>query len=383
MPLLPTNVTRSHDSLCALLALANICGLRPAVVARLVERFGSAPAVFAAPKAELDRLGIGEKTRAAILCRQPLVAAQRELDRCRRLGVTALAWDDSRYPDLLRQIAGPPPVLFVRGSLELLRQPAVAVVGCRTASSYGLRVAHRYGRELAEAGCVVTSGLALGIDGAAHEGCLAGKGAPVAVLACGVDLPYPRLHRRLYEQILDQGAVVSEYLPGTPPARFRFPARNRIISGLSLGVVVVEAGRRSGALITARFALDQGREVFAVPGQVDAPSSQGCHRLVQEGAKLAATVTDILEELPNWAWEGGKTVAAAKSADRPENPAPALAGEAQIVYSCLDVYPQDIDTLIQRTGLSAGRVAELLVVLELDGLIESLPGNQYRVRTHG
>ncbi len=324
-------------------------------------------------------MGIGDKACAAILSRRSLAAARRDLDRCRRLGVAAVGWDDSRYPGLLRQIADPPPVLFVRGDPALLCRPAVAVVGCRAASPYGLQVARRYGRELAGAGLVVVSGLALGIDGAAHEGCLAGNGVPVAVLACGVDVPYPRLHRRLYDRVAAQGAVVSEYPPGTPPARFRFPARNRIVSGLSLGVVVVEAGRRSGALITARFALDQGREVFAVPGRVDAPTSEGCHRLVQEGAKLAATVADILDELPAWAWDGPPPAAAGRA----ENAAAALAGDGQIVYSCLHAYPQDIDTIIQRTGLPAARVAELLVLLDLDGLVESLPGNQYRKRTHG
>jgi len=364
------------------LALSLTPGLGLTGAHRLLARFGSPKAVFAASEDELRAAGdLRRAARQGILRRVAFDSAMRELARCRRRGVHVLPLTDPRYPALLREIADPPLVLFVLGEPEVLQRPALAVVGSRAASPYGRQVAEQYGGALAGVGLVVVSGMALGIDGAAHRGCLGAGGTTVAVLGCGVDVVYPYQHRNLYRQIASTGVLVSEYPLGTRPEGFRFPARNRIISGLSLGVLVVEAAARSGAMITVEFALEQGREVFAIPGRIDSPKSAGTHRIVQQGGKLVTCIEDILEELPRWAVAPG-------AAEGPEAPAgekatSTLAGDGQIVYSCLDVYPRDIDTIIRAAGLPAARVAELLLLLELDGLVESLPGNLYRNHTDG
>jgi DNA processing protein len=262
--------------------------------------------------------------------------------------------------------------LYVQGNCACLQKPAVAIIGSRAASSYGKRISAQLAHELARAGIVVVSGLAAGIDGHAHKGCLEDGGETVAVLGCGVDVVYPRVHAGLYRQVSGQGVLVSEYPLGTPPDGFRFPARNRIISGLSLGVIVVEATRKSGSLITARLALDQGREVFAVPGRIDSKKSEGTHWLIQQGAHLVQTVRDVLEELElavSLHVVDPDPVAGTVSDD--------LSGQEKQLYSCIGVYPTDIDALSVQSGLSPGTLHDLLLRLELKGCIRQLPGQQY------
>jgi DNA processing protein len=271
---------------------------------------------------------------------------------------------DPEYPAALRAIADPPQTLYVRGKLVEADRTAVAVVGSRRASPYGVAVAEWLGRELARNGVTVVSGLARGIDAAAHRGALQGGGRTIAVLGCGVDIIYPPEHGRLVAQITGAGAVLSEYPPGTPPLKHQFPRRNRLISGLALGVVVVEGREDSGALITADCALDQGREVFAVPGPVFAQTSVLPHRLLQQGAKLATTVEDILEEL--------------HLPMRPVlTPSVALIGAQAAVYAQLTLDPQHIDVVALRSGLPIAEVARTIVALELQGMVRALAGQRY------
>lgn len=283
--------------------------------------------------------------------------------------VQMLTPQDPAYPTALRTIADPPQTLYVRGTLREEDRKAVAVVGARRASPYGVAVGEWLGRELARCGVTVISGLARGIDAAAHRGALVGGGRTIAALGCGVDVVYPSEHWRLMAQIIEAGAVISEFPEGVPPLAHHFPQRNRLISGLSLGVVVVEGRERSGALLTADCALQQGREVFAVPGSIFAETSHLPHRLIQQGAKLVATVDDILEELR-----------LPKSPTHAATSAIALEGTDAALYAQLTLDPQHMDALALRCKLSVAEVARVLLGLELRGLVRALPGQRY-VRT--
>ncbi|MEW6429045.1 MAG: DNA-processing protein DprA [Thermodesulfobacteriota bacterium] len=361
----------------AWLALALTPGLGHAGCRRLLQRFGSARAVFSASEKELAEVaGVRRPVREEIKDGRGLRAAEEEADRCRRAGIAIVTMADERYPDLLRHSPDVPLVLFVKGDSGLLAGDCLAVVGARAASVYGLEVAEKYAAMLARAGLTVVSGMAMGIDAAAHRGCLTAGGRTIAVLGCGLDIVYPGQNRELYRRIGESGALVSEYPLGTKPDAFRFPARNRIISGLSLGVLVVEAAKRSGSLITAELALEQGREVFAIPGRVDSPKSAGTHRIVQQGGKLVQCLDDILEELPPRLRPGQ----AAGDAPASVGPVPLDAAQ-QRVYDCLDVYPVAVDEIIRNSGFSAARVGDILLHLEMAGLVCAQPGQQYRKST--
>ncbi|MDT8334860.1 MAG: DNA-processing protein DprA, partial [Desulfurivibrionaceae bacterium] len=261
----------------------------------LVDHFGSPAAVLQASPQDLQKVPgrIGKKGCAAIGRRETRLAAKKELHRAAAAGIEIICRDSDDFPAWLLNIPDPPLLLYVKGRTAALNSPGIGIVGSRAASSYGLKMAADLARQLARQGLTVISGLALGIDAAAHRGALAADGKTVAVLGCGLDIIYPAQNRELFAAIPAHGAIVSEYPLGTKPDSFRFPARNRIISGLGLGVVVVEAAQRSGSLITAGHALDQGREVFAVPGRADSVKSTGTHRLLQAGAKLVLGINDI------------------------------------------------------------------------------------------
>lgn len=361
------------------LALAMTPGLGPVGIRRLCDAFGSVAELFAANREELVACGCQRReTLDALVGRRNelLAEAGAELARVEQAGMILLGQDDPRYPRLLLEIPDPPPVLYAQGEVGLFNQPGVAMVGARSATSYGLRVAERLSSELARQGLVIISGFALGIDSAAHRGALtAGAATTIAVMGCGLDVGYPAHNRVLRDQILASGGVlVSECPLGAQPEPFRFPARNRIVSGLSLGVVVVEAAKRSGTLITARQALEQGREVFAVPGRIDSAKSEGCHRLVQEGAKLVHCARDVLEEL-------GLVVVGAPAPPQggyAPSAVDGLSDEEQRVLACLEVYPRSVEEIILAVGLSAQRTSELLLHLEMAGLADSLPGGQYQ-----
>ncbi|MDR9501377.1 MAG: DNA-processing protein DprA [Desulfurivibrionaceae bacterium] len=355
------------------LSLTLIPGLGNVLMARLLAVYGEPAAVLEASARDLYQVpGIGKKLVQGIDAPALRRAADRELQKADQEQVTILTFNDPRYPELLRHIYSPPLLLYVQGDVELLATTCVAMVGSRAATVYGKRIAADMAQRLAASDVTVVSGVALGIDAAAHAGALAG-GKTIGVLGCGLDVVYPRQHRQLYQEIAGQGALVSEYPFGTIPEAFRFPSRNRIISGVSQGVVVVEAAHQSGSLITARLALEQGRDVFAIPGRIDSMKSCGVHRLLQEGATLVQSVDDIFQEL------GLRGEPEARE-DRPDKKrsGTALTPEEERLYGWLDVYPQNIDELIQNSHMAPDKVAELLLLLELKGLIESLSGNHYQ-----
>jgi DNA processing protein len=281
-----------------------------------------------------------------------------------------LTWDDPAYPRTLLEIEEAPPALFYLGRRELLNQPALAIVGSRNATPQGRDDAQAFARAIAAAGVTIVSGLALGIDTAAHEGALREAGGTIAVVGTGLDRVYPAANRKLAHAIAEHGGLLSEFAPGTPALKYHFPRRNRLISGLSRGVLVVEANLSSGSLITARLAGEQGREVMAVPGSIHSPLSRGCHKLIREGAKLVETVQDVLAELKIAA----PAVAATASSTVP-------AGSAtQAVVDALGGAPANLDRLIARTGMSAQDVAAQLTALEIAGQVAALPGGQWQRR---
>lgn len=337
---------------------------------RLLAAFGPAPAVFAA----------GRSAIAAVI---GSAAASRLLDSDTQVALdAALAWrqggsdrhivvlGDDDYPEALLEIADPPTLLYVRGNLDLLKRPALAIVGSRNATPAGERTAEQFAAALAGAGLTIVSGLALGIDGAAHRGALAAGGATLAFIGTGIDRVYPARNHALASAIAEQGAIVSEYPLATPPLPANFPRRNRLIAGIARGVLVVEAAVESGSLITARLAGEQGREVFAIPGSIHSPQARGCHQLLRQGAKLVETANDVLEEL---AWNvqippATTTKSAAAAAD----------GDEQRLLAALGHGPCALDALAQSSGLTAERLSVILLQLELAGRVASLPGGRYQ-----
>ena len=357
------------------IALSLIPGLGISSYWRLVEHFKSPTDVLRASQKELCQVpGIQKKNIAGLASPDAFwESAREELEKLKSVGAEALSFEDPFYPSLLRQIADPPPVIYISGKKETLQDEAVAIVGSRAATVYGRRTAYSLAENLARFSVGVVSGLALGIDAEAHTGSLAAGGTTVAVLGCGLDVIYPRQNSDLYRKISERGVIVSEYPLGTRPEGFRFPARNRIIAGLSQGVVVVEAARKSGSLITAQLALDYGRDVFAVPGQVDSHKSAGAHWLLQQGAKLVLRAEDIVEELP------GRTLDCEDSVHTGRRTkAPILDPDAEQLLKHIEPYPITRDQLMHQSGLSAARMSELLLFLELDELIEVLPGDSVR-----
>jgi DNA processing protein len=347
--------------------------LGPTGCKNLVDWFGSPGKALKASKGDLQKVKnlrgpVWEHLGSSDL-RQ---AAADELRRAERLGATVICWGDRDYPEWLRHIPNQPVILYLKGDAAVLAEPGISIVGSRAASSYGLRMAETLAGQLARLGITVVSGLAQGIDTAAHRGALKGGGRTVAVLGCGLDQIYPPENRDLYNAIPTRGALVSEYPLGTRPDAFRFPARNRIISGLSRGVVVVEATGKSGSLITANLALEQGREVFAVPGQADSLKSTGCHRLLQEGAKLVTSIADIVGEFSG----NPETWQTEPRVPEPEE----LEVDEQNILAALEHYPRSIDEVIVTSGLPPERVSELLLMLEIKGYCEVLPGRQYRIK---
>lgn len=359
------------------LTLSLLPGLGCGLISRLVAHYGGAEAVLRHGGRESASIaGIGPRLQELLADQAQVQRARRqakaELTRLADFGGQPLCPEMPQYPHALLTIADPPALLFCRGNFSLLSLPAIALIGSRAASEYGCRIARQLAAELAGQGVVVVSGAAYGIDASAHQGALQAGGPTIAVLGCGLDIAYPKTHASLLADIAASGLLISEYPLGTQPDGFRFPARNRLISGLSAGVVVVEATEKSGSLITATLALDQGREVFAVPGRVDSPKSAGCHALIRQGAQLVCHAEDILEGL-GWGQPKPKTSASGRSATATTE----LSADEQQLWAALDVYPQDIDTLGRRSGLSVTTLHGLLLHLELRGLIRQLPGQLY------
>lgn len=365
------------------LSLSLTPGLGPSGLWRLVNYFGEPGAVLRASKKQLLAVsGIRESQISALADPVALQKqAEIELQKIDKWRAGVLPFDSPHYPLLLKQLADPPAVLFWRGNINLLNSATLAIVGSRAATSYGRSVAYHLAEKLSRYGLTIVSGMALGIDTAAHRGSLAGGGATIAVFGCGLDVIYPRSNGDLYKELCHQGLLLTEYPFGTKPDGFRFPARNRIIAGLCQGVLVVEAARKSGSLITAQIGLDLGREIFAVPGQVDSVKSEGAHWLLQEGAKLVQNVEDVLVELDipglHNGWLGGHNASGANDA-KGEPGGPQLEPDAEILLELIEPYEGRKDLLIEQSGLPASRVSELLLLLELEGLVALLPGNMVR-----
>ncbi len=339
---------------------------------RLLNRFGSFEKILSASKEELEKVeGIGSEFAARIAGWKETVDIQKELELAKKYGAAVLTLGDEKYPPRLREIYDPPVVLYVRGEIIPGDERAIAIVGTRRPSFYGRMITEDLSKKLAMRGFTIVSGLARGIDSAAHRGALAVKGRTIAVLGCGIDKVYPPENARLMKEVMSSGAVVSEFPFGTKPDRGNFPRRNRIISGLSLGVIVVEAAKRSGSLITASCALEQGREVFAVPGKVDSPTSYGTHSLIKEGAKLVQDVDDIIEEL-GIQMEDAPCEKETKSGRCHE-----LAGDERKVYELLSSDPCHVDVICNQADMPASKVSSILMMLEVKGLVEQLPGKQF------
>ncbi|MFM2407863.1 MAG: processing protein DprA [Pseudomonadota bacterium] len=355
----------SNDvSLKAWLALGLIRGLGGEGIRRLLTEFGSAEAVFTASSHSLKAI---VKSDVA----QQIVAGVAD-----ELLAPTLAWlsdsnnyivtlADGDYPQALLNISDPPFLLYAKGNLALLNQAAIAVVGSRYATPQGANNATAFAKMLSASGLCVISGLAHGIDAAAHQGGLAGRGSSIAVVGTGLDKVYPAANRGLAHELAQHGLLISEFALATPPLAGNFPRRNRIISGMSLGCLVVEASLQSGSLITARLAMEQGRDVFAIPGSIHSPQSKGCHALIKQGAKLVESAQDVLEEL------SGRIPSLAPSMTEHANTDSPLL--AQLGYDAVD-----IETLSQRSGLTVGELSAMLLTLELDGLICTLPGGLYQ-----
>ena len=358
------------DDLAAWLRLVRTLGVGRDVARRLLAACGTPEGVFAARPATLNEL-IGA-ARAAALAAPPeghdaqLAATEAWLDAAAANHVITLA--DAAYPALLLETADPPLMLYAQGRLDLLGAPALAVVGSRNPSAQGLDNARAFAEHLSHAGLTIVSGMALGIDGAAHEGGLAGRGSTVAVVGTGLDRIYPARHKALAHRIAKDGLILSEFDLGMPPLAENFPQRNRLIAGLSRGTLVVEAALPSGSLITARQALEAGRDVFAIPGSIHSPQSRGCHALIKQGAKLVDAADDILGEL-NWA----------RPKVAPTAPTPSAGGD-EALLAALGHEPVTLDALLARTGESAAALSGRLLELELEGRVARLPGGLYQRR---
>ncbi len=347
--------------------LSMVRGIGPAKFRALLDFFGSAQEAWRASSDELTLAGLDQRALDSLLSARQLLDPATELDRIVSQGITFLTWDEERYPAYLKEIPDPPPVLYVKGAMALQDQWAVAIVGTRRATPYGRQAAYQMAADLARSGVTVVSGLALGIDGVAHKAALDVGGRTIAVLGSGFGHMYPPQHRRLAAQVADNGALLSEFAPNTPPEPGNFPRRNRIISGLSLGVLVVEAGTRSGALITADLALEQGRDVFALPGNITSPASVGANRLIQQGAKLVMSADDILQEL-------NMTMVAEQVAT--QLALPATHEEAHLLQF-LSGQPVHVDVLCRSAGMHISQVTSALTMMELKGMVRQVDAMSY------
>jgi DNA processing protein len=357
----------------AWLALYMIPGLGNVVLKRLFETFLDVNAIFEADFFDLMGVeGLRKGIARKILARGSLERAEQEIIKAERAQAKILTYQDPAYPVLLREIHNPPMVLFVKGREIPLEQTFVGVVGSRNPSHYGLKTAKRISMDLAKRGAGVVSGLARGIDGSAHGACLQGGGFTMGVLGTGIDVVYPKSNGKLFDQMVEKGVVMSEFPMGTAPEPRNFPIRNRVISGLSRGIAVIEATRKSGSLITAALALEQNREVFAVPGSVDSFKSTGTHWLIKQGAKLIENADDILDEL----WFLKQRTEIQKERE-PSLPKGKMDPVERAVYDIIGDYPIHIDQIARTGAMDAGQVSMILLKMELNGTIRQLPGKMY------
>jgi DNA processing protein len=363
------------DELTAWLSLARVPGLHARTLEPLLQQFGSVTALVQSSPATLRAAGVSA-SQIEVLAKAPTQIAS-DLRWLEQPGHHFVPVGSDAYPALLAGIADPPIGLFISGNPDVLSLPQLAIVGARNPTPTGRENAHDFAAHLAGCGLTITSGLALGIDAVSHEGALHGGGSTIAVCGTGLDINYPRANQDLAAAIAAKGALISEFPLGTPALKSNFPRRNRLISGLSLGTLVVEAAVQSGSLITARLAAEQGREVFAIPGSIHNPLARGCHQLIRQGAKLVETADDIFAELRALTGTLRAARPAASTSASEENSRPALDKDYEILLDALGFEPASVDSLIERTGLKADEVASMLLILELEGRIEPYPGGLY------
>ena len=365
------------DKLLPWFYLKEVPGIGNHLYKRLIDRFNSPEVVFqSSPQQLLEVEGLSTRQAAAILNYKPADRIQAELDQANQKGYKIITLNDPAYPALLREIPDPPPLLYICGTLDGCEKN-IAVVGSRNATAYGITATHRLCADLAAFYLTIVSGMALGIDTAAHQGALAVKGKTIAVLGSGFNRIYPSENLNLFRRITEEGAAISEFMLDTEPEAHNFPIRNRIISGMSMGTIVVEATRKSGSLITARLAAEQNREVFAVPGSIQSFKSAGTHILIKQGAKLIENAQDVLEELAAF------IQVPRRSEDRdPGDKAvviPSLPSDELAVYNVLSPYPEHIDTIVRKTRIEPGKLLGLLLQLELKGMVHQLPGKLFAI----
>ena len=367
------------DASLSWLALALTPGLGPRLSARLLQRFDSPEGVFRASLPQLESCSLTAVAAQAIFKKEAFKRAEKELAGSRKIaGCGLLDWTEPEYPQTLLQIYDPPVLLYVRGDPQVLNLPSLSIVGSRKPTQYGSQMAERLGRDLAARGLLIVSGMARGIDAIGHHGAMAVNGRAIGVLGTGIDVCYPKENKKLYEKVLERGAIISEFPLHTHPAPENFPVRNRIVAGMPLGVVVVEGAQYSGSLITARLAMEFGREVFGVPGNVTQPVSFAPNQLIKQGAKLVTNAEDVIEELPT------PVRAALLQAERPEAEqrnqmaAAALSPTQKKLYDLLSTdESRHIDDIMERSGLNSSEVLATLFDLEMKGMIRQLPGKQF------
>jgi len=367
------------DSSLSWLALGLTPGLASRLSARVLRQFGSPEGVFRASKGDLESCHLPSETTDAVLKRKAFPRAEKELAAVQKIdGCKLLNWTEPEYPQTLLQIYDPPVLLYVRGDPQVLNLPSISIVGTRRPTIYGTQMAQRLGRDLAARGLVIVSGLARGIDAIAHQGAMDAHGRAIGVLGTGIDVCYPKENKKLYEKVLERGAIISEFPLRTHPAPENFPVRNRIVAGLPLGAVIVEGAQYSGSLITARLAMEFGREVFGVPGNVTQPVSFAPNLLIKQGAKLVTGAEDVIEELPT------PVRAALVQAEQPETEqrnllaANGLNGSEKKLYELLSAEnPVHIDEIVERSGLNSSEVLATLFTLEMKGIVRQLPGKQF------
>lgn len=361
------------------LALTLTPGIAARLSARLLRQFDSPEGVFRASLRELEACQLPAAVAQAVFKKAAFKRAEKELAALRQIGdVKLIHWAEPEFPQTLLQIYDPPVLLYVRGDTQILNLPAISIVGTRKPTLYGTQMAERLGRELAARGLVVISGMARGIDAIGHQGALAANGRAIGVLGTGINVCYPKENKKLYEKVLERGAILSEFPLGTHPAPENFPIRNRIVAGMPLGALIVEGAQYSGSLITARLAMEFGREVFGVPGNVTQPVSFAPNQLIKQGAKLVTCGEDVIEELPT------PVRAALVQAEQPESKernllvAASLNEKEKKLYELLSAEePKPIDDIVEESGLNSSEVLATLFDLEMKGIVRQLPGKQF------
>jgi len=369
----------SPDDYLGWLALALTPGLGARMAGKLLGAMGTPNAIFNASLTELESHHLPAAVAQAIHTRQPLSAAAKELAQAQAAGIRQLTWDEPEYPRSLREIYDAPPLLYVRGNVALLNRHQISIVGSRRPTPYGNQMAERLARDLADRGLVIVSGLARGVDSCAHKGALSSaSGATIGVLGCGIDVIYPKENKKLFVEMETRGAIISEFTMGSFPGPQNFPIRNRVIAGMSLGVVVVEGAQYSGSLITARLAMEFGREVYGVPGNVTQPTSFGPNQLIKQGAKLVTGWEDVIEELPTSVRAELLPVETATSQERALLVSEGMPPAELSLYNLLtEDEARQVDELVERSGLTSSEVLTALFDLELKGVVRQLPGKQF------